>query len=91
MVHKNKMWKYPVNTACQNVSCLLLWLKSRLEKDVISAGHKQDFLSHPTNPYAPMIKSPPKNKNKDHNFKIEKQTLGVTKGNLYFTFFSHST
>ena len=40
MVHKNKKLKYPVNTRCQNVSCLLLWLKSQLEKDAISASPK---------------------------------------------------
>ena len=36
--HKNKTQKYPVDTTCQNVSCLLLRLKSHLEKDTISAG-----------------------------------------------------
>ena len=40
MAHKYKMQKYPVDTTCQNVSCLLLQLKSRLEKDAISAGPK---------------------------------------------------
>ena len=40
MTYKNKTQKYPVNTRCQNVSCLLLWRKSQLEKDVISADPK---------------------------------------------------
>ena len=40
MVHKNKTQKYPVDTTGQNSSCLLLWLKSRLEKDAISADPK---------------------------------------------------
>ena len=40
MAHKNKTQKYPVDTSCKNVSCLLLRLKSRLEKEVISAGPK---------------------------------------------------
>ena len=38
MAHKIKTYKYPVHAICQNVSCLLLRLKSRLEKDAISAG-----------------------------------------------------
>ena len=36
MVNKNKTQKYPVVTTCRNVSCLLLRLKSWLEKDAIS-------------------------------------------------------
>ena len=32
MAYKNKTKKYPVDTTCQNVSCLLLWLKSWLKK-----------------------------------------------------------
>ena len=32
--------KYLVDTTCQNVSCLLLWLKSWLEKDAILASPK---------------------------------------------------
>ena len=40
MVHKNKTQKYPVDTTGQNASCLLLWLKFRLEKDAISADPK---------------------------------------------------
>ena len=40
MAHKNKTQKYPVDTTYNNVTCLLLWLKPRLEKDVISAGPK---------------------------------------------------
>ena len=40
MAHENGSWKYPVDTTCQNVSCLLLRLKLRLEKDAISAGPK---------------------------------------------------
>ena len=40
MAHKNKTQKYPVNTTCQNVLCLLRPLKPRLEKDAISAGRK---------------------------------------------------
>ena len=32
--------KYLVNTTYQNMSCLLLRLKSRLEKDAVSAGPK---------------------------------------------------
>ena len=39
MVHKNKTQKYPVTT-CHNVSCLLLWLKPRPEKNAISAAPK---------------------------------------------------
>ena len=35
MAYKNKTKKYPVDTTCQNVSCLLLWLKSWLKKDEI--------------------------------------------------------
>ena len=38
MAHKNKAKKYSVDTTCQNVSCLVLPLKSRLRKDAISAG-----------------------------------------------------
>ena len=30
MAHKNKTQKCPVDTTCQNESCLLRWLKSRL-------------------------------------------------------------
>ena len=38
MVHKNKMQKYPVVTACQNVSCLLFFPKIMAGKsDTISA------------------------------------------------------
>ena len=48
---------------CQNVSCLLLGLKSRLEKDAISAGPMEIFLPHPTTLHPPTIKAPPKNKN----------------------------
>ena len=40
MAHKNKTWKYSVDTTSQTVSCLLLQLKSPLEKDTISAGPK---------------------------------------------------
>ena len=40
MAHENKMLKYPVDTTSQNESCLLPRLKSRLEKDEISAGPK---------------------------------------------------
>ena len=39
--------KYPVDTTHRNMSCLLLRLKSRLEKDAISAGPKLDFLPLP--------------------------------------------
>ena len=38
MAHKNKTYKYPVGTTCQNLSCFMLWLKSWLEIDAISAG-----------------------------------------------------
>ena len=38
MTHKNKKQKYPVDKTCQNASCLLLRLKSRLEKHAILAG-----------------------------------------------------
>ena len=37
MAHKTKTQKYSVDTACQNVPYLLLWLNPRLEKDAISA------------------------------------------------------
>ena len=37
---ENKMQKYPVDTTRQNESCLLSRLRSRQEKDVISAGPK---------------------------------------------------
>ena len=40
MSHNNKTKKYPVDATCQNVSCLLFWLKSNLEKDTVSAGLK---------------------------------------------------
>ena len=47
MAHKNKTQKYPEGTTYQNdVSYLLLRLKSRLGKDVVSAGPKQEFLFH---------------------------------------------
>ena len=32
--------KYPIDTTCQNVPCLLLWLKSLLEKGATSASPK---------------------------------------------------
>ena len=34
---KNETWKYSVTATCQNVSCLLLQIKSHLEKDAVSA------------------------------------------------------
>ena len=40
MAHKNEMQKYPIDTTSQNESCLLCQLKSRPEKDTISAGPK---------------------------------------------------
>ena len=40
MAHKSKLQKYPVDTTCQNVSCLLLWLKPRLEKGAVPGGPK---------------------------------------------------
>ena len=40
MADKNKTHKYSVDTTCQNVSCLLLRLKSWLEKDTILGGRK---------------------------------------------------
>ena len=40
MADKNKTYKYSVDTTCQNVSCLLLRLKSWLEEDTILAGRK---------------------------------------------------
>ena len=39
-VHQSKTYKYPVDTTCPNVPCLLLRHKSRLEKDAISVGPK---------------------------------------------------
>ena len=48
---------------CQNVSGLLLRLKSPLEKDAISAVPKYDFLPHPTTLHPLMIKAPANNKN----------------------------
>ena len=44
---KNKTWKYPDNATCQNVPCLLLRVKYRLEKSAILAGPEQDFLHTP--------------------------------------------
>ena len=32
MAHKTKTQKYPVDTTCQDVSCLLLWFKSLWKK-----------------------------------------------------------
>ena len=46
MTHKYKTQKCLVHT-CQNVSYLLLRLKSQLEKDAISVGPKKDFLPSP--------------------------------------------
>ena len=40
MAHKNKTYKYLVDTTRQNVSCLLLRLNSWLEKDAILASPK---------------------------------------------------
>ena len=40
MADKNKTYKYPVDMTCQNMSCLLLQLKSRLGKVAISATPK---------------------------------------------------
>ena len=40
MTHKNKMWKYPVDTTSQNEPGLLHRLKPWLEKDANSAGPK---------------------------------------------------
>ena len=39
MVHETKR-RNTVDTTCQNLSCLSLRLKSRLEKDAISSGPK---------------------------------------------------
>ena len=57
------MQKYPVDTTSQNESCLLRQLKSRLEKDAISARPKQDLLPQSTTPHPPTIKGTPKSKN----------------------------
>ena len=46
---------------------LLLWLKSWLEKDAISAGPILDFLQCPTTHHPPMIKVLPKSKNEQSN------------------------
>ena len=59
MAHKNKMWKYPLDATSQNKSCLLRQLKSRLEKDAISAGLKSNFLPQPTTIHPPAIKAMP--------------------------------
>ena len=40
MDHKNRIYKYLADTTSQNMSCLLRRLKSRKEKDAISAGRK---------------------------------------------------
>ena len=40
MAHKNETQWYLADTTCQNVSWLLLLLKSQLEKDAIFAGPK---------------------------------------------------
>ena len=58
MTHKNKIQKYPVDTTCQNLSCLWLRLKSDPEKDAISAGPEYD----PTTLHPLTIKALPKNK-----------------------------
>ena len=44
--------------------CVMLRLKSWLEKDAILAGSKYDFLPYPTTPHSTTIKAPPRNKNK---------------------------
>ena len=41
MAHKIKTQKYAVDKTCQNVSCLLLQLKFRLEKDRFSTQSSQ--------------------------------------------------
>ena len=41
---------------------MLIRLKSRLEKNAISAGPKYDFLPHPTTPHPLTIQAPPKSK-----------------------------
>ena len=66
MAHK-KGKKYPVNTTCQNVSCLLLRLKSRLGKDEISADPGKDFLPHLTTPLLDTIKAPLENRYQRNN------------------------
>ena len=58
MTHENKIQKYPVNTTCQNLTSLLLRLKSLPEKDAISAGPEYD----PTTLHPLTIKGLPKNK-----------------------------
>ena len=63
MVYKNKTKKYPVHALYQNLSCLLPRLKSRQEKDAISAGSKKYFLSNPAKPHVTTIKASPNNKN----------------------------
>ena len=45
MAHKNKIEKYLVDKTCQNLPCLLVWLKSYLERDAISAGPEKGFLT----------------------------------------------
>ena len=76
-----------MDATCQNMSCLLLQLKSRQEKDVISGGPKKEFLPQPNTSHT-TIKAPPNNKtqkyyafylrpisfpHKVHKIKIEKQ------------------
>ena len=57
------MQEYPGDTTSRNESCLLRRLKSRLEKDAISAGPKEDYLPKATNPHRPTIKATSQNKN----------------------------
>ena len=42
MAHKSKMLKYSIDRTYQNVSSLLLWIKSQFEKYPTSAGPKQN-------------------------------------------------
>ena len=50
MAHKSEMYKYPVGITSQNEVCLLRRLKSRLEKDEISAGLQIRFSAPTRNP-----------------------------------------
>ena len=63
MTRENKM-KKSIDNICQNVSCLLLQLKSWLEKDAISAGPKKAFCpAPPPLIQQQMVKALPNNKN----------------------------
>ena len=56
-----------MDATCQNMSCLLLQLKSRQEKDVISGGPKKEILPYPNTPHTTTIKAPQNYKTQKYN------------------------